>query len=79
MCTACLIRAKLCVNIVPQVLVHKCPIIAWIIYMLEKSIYELKKNICGLERLFMAKKRLFMALRLFLQNSELIFDLTMHL
>ena len=49
----------------------KCTIIAKIIYVLEKTFY-------GLERLFTALKRLFMALRLYLQNSEFIFDHMMH-
>ena len=47
---------------------HKCTIIARIIFELEKTIYGLKKTIYGLERLFMAQKTIY-GLRLFLQNS----------
>ena len=46
---------------------HKRAIMVRIIYALEDTVYGLKKTIYGLERLFMA-------LRLFLQNSEFIFD-----
>ena len=50
---------------------HKGAIITQIIYVLEKTTYGLKKTIYSLERLFMD-------LRLFLQNSEFIFDHMTH-
>ena len=56
---------------------HKCAIIARIIYALEKTIYRLKKTIYSLERLFTAQKRLFTAWSYFCRIVNL-FLITWH-
>ena len=71
MCLTCLICAKEHINNVSGKHQAQTRHHAKIIYALEKTIYGLKKIIYGLERLFTAK-------RLFLQNSEFIFNHMMH-